>query len=306
MLKKRSSTACSKQGLMSDRISLPSPTIKFRSRPAVSSLNPSPGFLGTEASVMITTSTLEPFSAAGNHIFSDRKPKASSNNSSETKVHPWDVINSNKVGLGIVDALSNEKADKKSSNFESRMVLFGSQLKVQIPSTSQNSAFPTCSVVSPHSLIEFGVKNKNSKLAMALLSPERRCLTATTPTSKPSTSCLSPSEMELSEDYTRVVSHGPNPRTIHIFDTCTIENCNNGLSPSRREIKFSIDGSSNFPSVNSLSFCQSCRKKIVQGKDIFMYRGEKASCSYDCGNREMVLDDETENLAQQGPPTASP
>ncbi|KAH0457701.1 hypothetical protein IEQ34_013016 [Dendrobium chrysotoxum] len=276
MLKKRSSAACSKQGLMSDRISLLSPTIKFRSRPAVSSLNPSPEFLGTEASVMITTSTLEtkPFSAAGNHIFSDRKPKASSNNSSETKFHPWDVINSNKVGLGIVDALSNEKANKKSSKVESRMVLFGSQLKVQIPSTSQNSAFPTCSVVSPHSLIEFGVKNKNSKLAMALLSPERRSLSATTPTSKPSPSafCLSPSEMELSEDYTRVVSHGPNPRTIHIFDTCTLENCNNGLSPSRREIKFSIDGSSNFPSVNFLPFCQSCRKTIVQGKDIFMYR----------------------------------
>ncbi|PKU87863.1 FCS-Like Zinc finger 8 [Dendrobium catenatum] len=311
MLKKRSSTACSKQGLMSDRISLPSPTIKFRSRPTVSSLNPSPGFLGNEASVMITSSTLEtkPFSAAGNHIFSDRKPKACSNNSSESKVHPWDVINSNKVGLGIVDALSNEKADKKSSKVESRMVLFGSQLKVQIPSTSQiNSAFPTCSVVSPHSLIEFGVKNKNSKLAMALLSPERRCLTATTPTSKPPQSafCLSPSEMELSEDYTRVISHGPNPRTIHIFDTCTLENCNNVLSPSRREIKFSIDGSSKFPSVNSLSFYQSCRKKIVQGKDIFMYRGEKVFCSYDCGNREMVLDDETENLAQQGPPPASP
>lgn len=299
MLKKRSSAVCSKQDLMSGHISLPSPTTKFRSRPAGSSLIPSPGFLNTEASVMSPTSILEskPFSAAGNHFISDRKPRADSNNSSETKFHPWDVINSQKVGLGIVDALRDEKTDKKSSKVESRMVLFGSQLKVQIPSTNQNPVFATGSALSPRSLIEFGVKNKNSKLAMTLLSPQRRPLAATAPTSEPSPSafCLSPSEMELSEDYTRVVSHGPNPRTIHIFDTCTVENCNDGLSPLRREIKFSMDGSSGFPSDDFLAFCHSCRMKLGQGKDIFMYRGEKAFCSHECRNREMLLDDVTQN-----------
>lgn len=270
MLKKRSSAVCSKQGLMPDHIPLPSPTTKFRSRPAGSSLIPSP--------VISPTSILEakPVYAAGNHhFFPGRKPRADSSNSSETKVRPWDAINSQKVGLGILDALSNDKPDKKSSKAESRMVLFGSQLKVQIPSASQNPVFSAGSVLSPRSLIEFGIKNKNSKLAMALLSPQRRPLATSTPTSEPSPTalCLSPSEMELSEDYTRVVSHGPNPRTVHIYDNCTLESCNNGLSPLRREIKFSMDdGSSGFPSDDFLAFCQFCRKKLGQGKDIFMYR----------------------------------
>ncbi|XP_016577279.2 FCS-Like Zinc finger 10-like [Capsicum annuum] len=32
-------------------------------------------------------------------------------------------------------------------------------------------------------------------------------------------------EMESSEDYTCVISHGPNPRTTHIFDNCIVERC---------------------------------------------------------------------------------
>ncbi|KAK4717481.1 hypothetical protein R3W88_015819 [Solanum pinnatisectum] len=32
-------------------------------------------------------------------------------------------------------------------------------------------------------------------------------------------------EMESSEDYTCVITHGPNPKTTHIFDNCIIESC---------------------------------------------------------------------------------
>ncbi|CAI0448225.1 unnamed protein product [Linum tenue] len=31
--------------------------------------------------------------------------------------------------------------------------------------------------------------------------------------------------MELSEDYTYVISHGPIPKTTHIFDACIIDAC---------------------------------------------------------------------------------
>lgn len=302
MLKKRSSGVCRKTGLMSDHIPFPS-TTKFINRPTVSSPIPSTGsstgffskgFSGTDASVTSPTSILEnkPFCAAVRNFISDGKSRARSNTSSVTKLHPWDGVDSKIVGLGIVESLSNGKTDTQSSNPESRMVLFGSRLKVQIPSTSRNC--------DSHSLVEYGVKNKSSQLAMALLSPARSCFSAASPTAKssPPVLCLSPSEMKLSEDYTRVTSHGPNPKTIHIFDTC------NGFDTLTTEISFSVHGQSGYPSDDFLTFCQSCRKKLGQGKDIFMYRGEKAFCSHECRNREMLADDEMEDVTNCGPPAA--
>ena len=35
--------------------------------------------------------------------------------------------------------------------------------------------------------------------------------------------CLSASEIELSKDYTYVITHGPAPRTTHIFYNCIVE-----------------------------------------------------------------------------------
>lgn len=304
MLKNRSTAVCSKKGLVSDHISPPSSSTEFRNRPTASPLIPSPGFFagfspkgfsGTEAAVMSPTSILEskPFSVAGHHFISDTKSRACSNTSSDTKVHPWDGRDSKIVGLGIVDALNDGIADEKSFNGESRMVLFGSQLKVRIPSASPNQ--------EPHSLIEYGVKNKDSRLAMPLPTPERRSyLAAAAPTSDYSSPLilpLSPSEMELSEDYTRVISHGPNPKTIHIFDNCTLERCGRDSAPFRRETSFSGDASSGYPSNDFLAFCQFCRKKLGQGKDIFMYRGEMAFCSHECRSQEMLVDDEMEESA---------
>ncbi|XP_028553027.1 FCS-Like Zinc finger 11-like isoform X2 [Dendrobium catenatum] len=78
--------------------------------------------------------------------------------------------------------------------------------------------------------------------------------------------------MEQSEDYTRVISHGPNPRITHIFYTCIMENSGNGYNSLRKEIRFSTDGESSYPSDDFLAFCNACRKKLGQGKDVFMYR----------------------------------
>ncbi|OIT34078.1 protein mard1, partial [Nicotiana attenuata] len=36
---------------------------------------------------------------------------------------------------------------------------------------------------------------------------------------------ISLTEMESSEDYTCVISHGPNSKTTHIFDNCVVESC---------------------------------------------------------------------------------
>ncbi|XP_042505675.1 FCS-Like Zinc finger 8-like [Macadamia integrifolia] len=86
------------------------------------------------------------------------------------------------------------------------------------------------------------------------------------------TSCLSASEMELSENYTCVISHGPNPKTTHIFDNCIVESCCGVVrfSASRKENFFSA--CSRFPSENFLSFCYACKKNLGQGKDISMIK----------------------------------
>lgn len=316
-LRRRSRAFSNNQGLMSDDTCLPSPTANNR-RPTFSSLFPSPrlfsGFSPKGASdreaVMSPTSILEtkPFSTIGNPFFTDRNQRRPIKNvvatttADEDRHHPWDSGDSKAIGLGLVDALNNEKVDQQTSKPESRMVMFGSQLKIQIPLVRSSSISPSGSIESPHSPIEFGVKTKNSQLA--LYSPARRSpmgsanMEADVLTSSPRlfTGRLSPSEMELSEDYTCVISRGPNPRTTHIFENCIVESCGDGFVALRKESS-SLADHSGYTSDDFLSYCYACRKNLGQGKDIFMYRGEKAFCSRECRYQEMLFDEEMEKCS---------
>lgn len=99
---------------------------------------------------------------------------------------------------------------------------------------------------------------------------------------------LSTSENELSDDYTHVISYSPNPKTSHCW--------------AAESSKFSVPFSLN----NFLSFCYSCKKKL-DGKDIYMYRGEKAFCSLSCRTHEILINEDEEleesinNLAENTP-----
>ncbi|XP_022131379.1 uncharacterized protein LOC111004616 isoform X1 [Momordica charantia] len=137
---------------------------------------------------------------------------------------------------------------------------------------------------------------------------------------------LSATEIELSEDYTCVISHGPNPKTTHIFGDCILECHSNYLSSSsENEMKDiglphpvkSLDISTSYSLSDFLSFCYSCHKKLEEGKDIYIYRftqeksfrllndfdeelthrccrGEKAFCSLTCRSQEILMDEELE------------
>ncbi|KAK4355758.1 hypothetical protein RND71_024729 [Anisodus tanguticus] len=48
-----------------------------------------------------------------------------------------------------------------------------------------------------------------------------------------------------------------------------------------------------YPNSDFLSSCHLCQKKL-HGKDIYMYRGEKAFCSTECRYRQIVMDDHKE------------
>lgn len=118
---------------------------------------------------------------------------------------------------------------------------------------------------------------------------------------------LSASEIELSEDYTCIISHGPNPKTTHIFGDRILES-HTIQSPDSKN-KLGKDGgvsswlvkcledSPPCPSNDFLNQCFSCKKKL-EGKDIYIYsRGEKAFCSYACREQEILIEEEMEKPA---------
>lgn len=235
----------------------------------------SKGFHETET-MMSPTSILDtkPFSGFRNPFRSEtNSPRTPSASGFEHKRY-WEKLDSKGVGLGLVDALVDEKHGEVTSKPESRMVLFGSQLKIQIPPMLPATLSPS---ESPKSRDDFGIKTRNSQLGSSFgsLSPSPVGKSASgvansvleiSNSSRVFKGCLSASEMELSEDYTRVISHGPNPRTTHIFDNCII-----GCSDSLKGNEYLPDHTS-YPSESFLSFCFHCNKNLGQGNDIYMYR----------------------------------
>ncbi|KAL3844138.1 hypothetical protein ACJIZ3_001541 [Penstemon smallii] len=110
------------------------------------------------------------------------------------------------------------------------------------------------------------------------------------------------SEIELSEDYTCVRVHGPNPKVTHIFCDCILESHNDEVTnfskKSEDELATNEAASpsnvlDSYSTNDFLKFCYSCKKEL-DGEDIYMYRGEKAFCSCDCRSQEIEIDEDTE------------
>ncbi|XP_077226518.1 FCS-Like Zinc finger 8-like [Tasmannia lanceolata] len=287
----------------------------------------------------------------------------------------WDC---NRVGLGIVDSLNDESKPKILGFSESRSILFGSQLRINIPN-SQNSQqnsldssecskiFPkNCAILPPNQITSpFPQPNcpgLGSNLTLKLegigkiqsflsdcggLPSPLTSLTNSNPKLNSDNFCsdsentqvgsfqfvgdpnfekfsglksnsvpistgsvhgflgsISASEIELSEDYTCVISHGPNPKTTHIFGDCILESHSIELDDCNKKEEWGIGSPPpmklsgdcmSYPSDEFLSFCYSCKKKLEEGKDIYIYRGEKAFCSSSCRSQEILVDEEMEN-----------
>lgn len=113
---------------------------------------------------------------------------------------------------------------------------------------------------------------------------------------------LSAKQIELSEDYTCIISHGPNPRTTHIFGDCILECHTSELCNFGKEVEQGVessllakgpDDSTSYPNNEFLSFCYSCKKKLEKDDEIYVYSGEKAFCSFDCRDAENFIEEET-------------
>ncbi|KAG6723120.1 hypothetical protein I3843_03G192800 [Carya illinoinensis] len=111
-----------------------------------------------------------------------------------------------------------------------------------------------------------------------------------------------------SENYTYVTCHGPNKSftKVHCDGVEYRQNPQeiNGLG---RWNNLGIAGNSlptygeivsAYPTSDFLSSCHLCRKNL-HGKDIYMYRGEKAFCSTECRTRQIVMDERKEQCRSE-------
>ncbi|KAG8376251.1 hypothetical protein BUALT_Bualt09G0043600 [Buddleja alternifolia] len=112
-------------------------------------------------------------------------------------------------------------------------------------------------------------------------------------------------KIESLEDYTIVTCHGPNESYTKVYwgggregdDRTPFRIQNNRasvfhISPARF---VEVTG---IPPSDFLSSCDLCQKKL-HGKDIYMYRGEKAFCSTECRYKQIVMDERTEKCSSE-------
>ncbi|KAK4586656.1 hypothetical protein RGQ29_023707 [Quercus rubra] len=82
------------------------------------------------------------------------------------------------------------------------------------------------------------------------------------------------------------VSKKNHPQVIN-KTTMMLNNNNNKLSPLQAH-----HSSSYFPTPTFLDQCFLCNQKLLPGKDIYMYKGDRAFCSVECRCRQIFMDEE--------------
>ncbi|KAM6541263.1 hypothetical protein CsatB_005710 [Cannabis sativa] len=302
MLRNRSRVAVTsnkQQALMADHSSQPSPTPN-NNKKAPSSFFGSPKFRAftkkghqsekDNGLLVSPTSILDtkPFSCLSNPFSSYSRNQVTSpkiNFPGNKQRSSWERTEAKGISLVLTDPThikdkSSNPSCNNNDNNHRKVVLGTNKLRVQIP------PLPPCSThsstdQSPKSTAEFGIKTRNNTSCIES-STEDSIITSTT-TPKAITAgggWISVSDVENSEDYTCVISHGPVPRTTHIFDNCIVESF----------YSLSNHNSNTFPDSNFLGFCHTCKKNLEEKVDIYIYRGEKAFCSRECRYQEMVLD----------------
>lgn len=97
-------------------------------------------------------------------------------------------------------------------------------------------------------------------------------------------------EMEMFEEYTRVISHvGTNlVKKMEYFDDQFLGNGYHKPTAAAASAPPEAFRTANF--LNTCSFCH----KQLQGLDIFIYRGEKAFCSSECRFKQISIDEHKE------------
>lgn len=297
MLRNRSRAVTSKQALMADHSSQPSHTQNYNNKRTPISFFVSPRFKAfTKKGFSENDDLVSPTSVLDTKTFfsltspfSHTKKQAISPKVFPGNKRPWDKSPGSTKGIGLVliDPFDDQKNNINGEKFSkpcNRKVVLGNKLRVQIPTLSSDQYDHD---QSPKSPAEFGIKTRNSHISAC--GSANSCGQPKDISPRSITGWISVSDVEHSEDYTCVISHGPVPRTTHIFDNCIVESycC---LSDDHDHNNVYINKPKSC-SENFLSFCHTCNKNLEQKIDIYIYRGEKAFCSRECRYQEMLLDE---------------
>ncbi|KAG6483249.1 FCS-Like Zinc finger 8-like [Zingiber officinale] len=197
----------------------------------------------------------------------------------------WD---SSRVGLGLLDFLNDDEetkpCGKASGHSGNRNIVFSSQMRNNASTHDYGIlSQPQFQSPKPHSgssgLVTKSFNNVKNYLNSEV-QPESN-FQKVLGSSHRLLSTISSSEMERSEDYTCIISHGPSPKLTHIFGDCILESHIIG-SPSLKK--------SGHKEEDSLS-CSSCKEKLEEGKDIFMCSSNKALCSCVCCGQERLMEE---------------
>ncbi|KAM7255576.1 hypothetical protein ACFE04_008474 [Oxalis oulophora] len=118
---------------------------------------------------------------------------------------------------------------------------------------------------------------------------------------------LSVREIELSEDYTCIISHGPNPKMTHIFGDCVLDGDVHELAnvddkkDQETESTRVAEHSTPFLSDQFSVYC-TCKQSLEKSGDIYINRG----C--DCHSEEIFAEEEIDNScnnSSKGSPASS-
>lgn len=121
-------------------------------------------------------------------------------------------------------------------------------------------------------------------------------------------------EVGCEENYTYVTCHGQGKSFTKVLyeedgyvrsghERKDLERSNNKLSTVKDSRPRYEEDFSAYPTTYFLSCCQLCNKNL-HGKDIYMYRGEKAFCSAECRSRQIMVDDRKEQCRSEAPRSA--
>nr|CAD1833936.1 unnamed protein product [Ananas comosus var. bracteatus] len=174
-------------------------------------------------------------------------------------------LDCNRVGLRLVGSLNDESITASGS---SRKLLLGPEMRVNVPSSKTHLHVEENSLQAPVNPC-YELNQQESVLELTLSEPIDQYMPNSphfpSSNSQPMLDDASDgficnqsmNEITQSEEYTCVISRGPDPKTTHIF---------------------------------AIVVCCSCNEKLSEGKDIYIYLGEKAFCSPEC--REIFIMEE--------------
>ncbi|RAL52941.1 unnamed protein product [Cuscuta campestris] len=255
-------------------------------------------FVGLNPKHSESDSVRSPTSPLELRVFSSLGSPLRSQRSLEGTQKSWGC---KKVGLiSIIDSLDKETKHQENLSIENRgkNVIFGPQMSSKNRFDSFDGPKSLPNETKPlGSSLRFGSCSLDSGSSQSHLAGLGNSLGAKMKLVQEPSGCIATSDIELSEDYTCVRTHGPNPKVTHIFCDCILDCHNNAFT------NFSKNGEEDViiglpvppDSIEEpfLHFCYTCKKKL-EGKDIYIYRGEKSFCSSSCRSVEILIDEEKE------------